>query len=77
MGSSKFIHQEIHMYYSVSVDCNSMTAHLTRRTVNGFKNCCISNVVDWTDEGVLWNVRGECEEDEGTDCVHTDSDTER
>ena len=54
-----------------------MTAHLTRRTVNGFKNCCISNVVDWTDEGVLWNVRGECEEDEGTDCVHTDSDTER
>jgi hypothetical protein len=28
----------------------------------------ISNVVDGTDEDMLWNVRSECEEDEGTDC---------
>jgi hypothetical protein len=23
--------------------------------VKGFKNCCISNVVDGTDDGMLWN----------------------
>jgi len=26
--------------------------------VKGFKKCCISNVVDGTDGGMLWNVRG-------------------
>jgi len=30
MGSSKFINQAIQMYYLVSVDHNSMAAHLTR-----------------------------------------------
>ena len=50
--------------------------------MKSFKNCCISNVVDGTDDGMLWNgseedvdVRGECEEDEGTDCKDGDSDT--
>ena len=27
-------------------------------TLKGFKKCCISNVVDGTDGGMLWNVRG-------------------
>ena len=26
--------------------------------MKGFKECCISNVVDGTDGGMLWNVRG-------------------
>jgi hypothetical protein len=51
-------------------------------TVNGFKKCCISNAVDETDDGILWNdseedgnVRLEYEEDEGTNCEDKDSDT--
>jgi hypothetical protein len=42
--------------------------------VKGFKKCCISSVVDGTDDDVLWNCseedwngRSECEKDEGTD----------
>jgi hypothetical protein len=56
------------MYYSVSVKHNYMAAHLTRSAV-------ISNAVDGTDEDMLWNVRSECEEDEGTDCEDGDSDS--
>ena len=44
-------------------------------TVKGFKKCCVSSVVDGTDDGMLRNgsekvgdVRNGCEEDEGTDC---------
>jgi len=53
--------------------------------MKGFKKCCISNVVDRTDDDddVLWNgseqywdVRSECDRDEGTDCEDTDSDTD-
>jgi hypothetical protein len=43
-------------------------------TVKGFKKCCISNAMDGTDDGALWNgsegngnVSSECEEHEGTD----------
>jgi hypothetical protein len=50
-------------------------------TVKGFKKCCISSAVDGTDNGMLWNgsvedwnVRSECEEDEGTDCEDGDID---
>jgi hypothetical protein len=32
--------------------------------------------MDGTDDDVLWNVRSECEEDEGTDCVDGDSDSD-
>jgi len=49
-------------------------------TVKGFKNSCISNAVDGTDDDVLWNgseengdMSSECEEDEGTDCEGGDS----
>jgi hypothetical protein len=42
------------MYYLVSVDHNSMAAHLTRSD-GGFKKCCISSVVDGTDNDTLWN----------------------
>ena len=42
--------------------------------MRGFKKCCISSAMDETDD-MLWNgseedgdVRGECGEDEGTDC---------
>ena len=52
-------------------------------TVKGFKKCCLSNVVDGTDDDMLWNgsagdvhVRTEREEDEGTDCEDGDSDTD-
>jgi hypothetical protein len=44
--------------------------------VKDFKKCCISNVVDGTDGDMLWNVRSECEEDEGSDCEVGDSDTD-
>jgi hypothetical protein len=50
--------------------------------VKVFKKCCISNVVDETDDDTLYNdseedgnVGGECEEDEGT-AVERDSDTD-
>jgi hypothetical protein len=63
------------MYYLVNVDHNSMAKHLTRSDCEGFKKCCISNAVDDTHDDMLWNgseedrnVRGGCEEDEGTDC---------
>ena len=47
-----------------------------------FKKCCISNAVDGTDDDILWNdeedgpIRGEFEEDEGTDHEDGDSDTD-
>jgi hypothetical protein len=52
-------------------------------SVKDFKKCCISNALDKTDGGVLWNdseenenVRSECEEREGTDCEYGDNDTD-
>ena len=33
--------------------------------MNCFKKCCISNVVDGTDGGKLWNVRGSVGEMKG------------
>ena len=48
---------------------------LPEMTVKGFKKCCMCNVVDGTDEDMLWNVSSECEEDEGTDCEDGDSDS--
>ena len=51
-------------------------------TVKGFKTC-ISIAVEEADDDMLWNgseedwnVRRECEEDEGTDCVDGDSNTD-
>jgi hypothetical protein len=51
--------------------------------VQGFKKCCVSNVTDETDDGIMWNgreengnVRSKCEGDEGTDCEDGDSDTD-
>jgi len=48
--------------------------------MKGFKKCCVSSAVDEIDDDMLWNgneedgnVRGECEEDEGTDCGNVDS----
>jgi hypothetical protein len=41
--------------------------HISQVTVNGFRKCCISNAVERTDGGMLWNgneedgnVRKEC-----------------
>jgi hypothetical protein len=46
-------------------------------TVKGFKKCCISTVVDETDDDMLWNgSEEECEEDKGTDCEDGDSETD-
>jgi len=45
-------------------------------TVKGFKKFCISSAMDGTDDDMLWNVRSECVEDEGTDCEDADSDTD-
>jgi len=61
-----------------------MAVHITPEvTVKGVKKCCISSVMDRTDDDILWNgtegdwnVRSECEEDEGTDCEDGDSDTD-
>jgi hypothetical protein len=69
------INQAIQMYHSVNVDHNSMAVQLTRSDVKGFQKCCISNVVDGTDGDMLWNVRSECEENEGTDCVDGGGDS--
>ena len=51
--------------------------------MKGFTKCCISSAMDRTDVDMLWNgseeggnVRGECEEDEDTDCSDGDSDTD-
>jgi hypothetical protein len=47
-----------------------------------FKKCCISSAVDGIDDDMLWNsskdgnVRGECEEDERSDCEYGDSDAD-
>jgi hypothetical protein len=52
-----------------------MAAHLTRCNLKGCEKCCISNAVDKAADVMLWNgskvdgnVRGDCEEYEGTDC---------
>ena len=51
--------------------------------MEGFKKCCISIALGWTDDDMLWNdseeggnVKNECEGDEGTDCEDGDSDTD-
>ena len=51
--------------------------------MKGFKQCCVSNAVDGTDDDMLWNgseeygnVSSECEKDKGTDCKDGDSDTD-
>jgi hypothetical protein len=51
-------------------------------TVKGFKMCCISNVMVGTDNDMLWNsseedgnIRGECEEDKGTNFEDENSDS--
>jgi hypothetical protein len=43
--------------------------------MRGLKKCCISSIMDGTDDYTLWNdskengnVSNECEENEGTDC---------
>jgi hypothetical protein len=52
-------------------------------TVNSFKNCCMSNGMDGTDDDMIWNeseedgnVSNGCDKDEGTDCEDGDSDTD-
>jgi len=46
---------------SLSVDQNSMAAHLTSLyvIVKGFKECCISSALDETDDDMLRNVSAE------------------
>ena len=51
--------------------------------LKGFKNCCISNAMDETDDDMLWTgseedggVRNESEEDEGTECEDGNSDND-
>jgi hypothetical protein len=56
---------------------------VTPVTVKGFKNCCMSNVVDGTNVDMLWNdseedrnERIECVEDEGTEHEDGESDND-
>jgi len=65
------------------MDHKGKAAHLTRRTMKGFKMCCTSSAVEGTSDDILWtdseedgDVRSECVEDEGTDCAGGDSDTD-
>ena len=55
-GSGRFINQEIHTYYLVSVDHNLWhgIAHLIRSDCKGCLEVCVSNEVDGTDD-MLWN----------------------
>jgi organic hydroperoxide reductase OsmC/OhrA len=51
MGSSKFINQEIKMWYLVIVD-----QHIAQEMImKAGKKCCISNALDETDVDMLWN----------------------
>jgi len=65
------------------VDHKGKAAHLIRRTMKGFKMCCVSSAVDGTGGDMLWNdteedgdVRNECVVDEGNDCADGGSDTD-
>ena len=49
------------------MDHKVKAAHLTTRTIKGFKMCCVSSAVDGTGNEMLWNdtegdgdVRNEC-----------------
>ena len=70
------------MYHLVNADHNDMAVHLKKVTVRDFKKWGISNAMDGSDDGILWNgseVDGnvsECEENEGTNCEDGDSDTD-
>jgi hypothetical protein len=51
--------------------------------VKVFRKCCIFNVLDTTDNDMLWdgfkedgNVQIMCQEDGGTECKNGDSDTD-
>jgi hypothetical protein len=51
--------------------------------VKDSKKCCVSNAVDGTDGGMLWNgreedgnVRSDGKEGEGSECENGDSDTD-
>jgi hypothetical protein len=65
------------MWYLVSVDHNGMAAHLT------WSDCEGSNALSRIGgDDTLWNdgdedtgVRGECEEDKGSNCEDADNDT--
>jgi hypothetical protein len=59
-----------------------MAAHINRSDCLGFNKCCISSVVNGTDDK-LWNgseedgnVRSKCEADEDTECEDGGSDTD-
>jgi hypothetical protein len=50
--------------------------------MKGYKKCCLSNAVDETNDGMLWNgseevgdVRSESEKNKDIDCEDGDSDT--
>ena len=52
-----------------------MASHVARGDLKCFKKCSLLSAVDETDDDMLWNVRSEREEGEGTDCEDWDSDT--
>jgi hypothetical protein len=43
------------MYYVVNVDHKEWQFISPQVIMKGFEKCCISNVVDGTDTGLLWN----------------------
>jgi hypothetical protein len=53
-----------------------MAVHLTKCNLKGCEKCCMSSAVDGTDGDMLWDVRSECEEVEGTGCECGDSNTD-
>jgi hypothetical protein len=55
MGSNKFINQETKMYYLVNVVHKNMVTYLTRHDCEGFKQSCIFNAMDKTNDDTLWN----------------------
>ena len=59
-----------------SITHGTVITHFCVAQRQGVKRCCISNAVNGTDDDMLWNVRSECEEGEGTDCEDGDSDTD-
>jgi hypothetical protein len=52
-------------------------------TVKGFKNCCMTNAMDGTDDNMIWNeseedgnVTSAYDKDEATDCEDGHGDTD-
>ena len=82
MGSSKFTKKKYKCSIQSMWTITAWQCISPEVTVKGCQMCCISSAVDGTDDMLWngseedWNVKSDCEGDEGTDCEDGGSDTE-